>query len=135
MKTLLVQVKPDSMGEVVAFVEKELEEVGCEHKTAMKFMIAVDEIYSNILYYSGADTAEISIDGQEKQISLIFADNGRPYNPLDRAAPDVTLKLSERIPGGMGIYIVRNSMDQMTYRYQGGRNILTLSHNRNIKTE
>ena len=126
MKAIVVQVTPDSMSEAASFVEEELARLECDHKTAMKFMVAVDEIYSNIIYYSGADNARISVDKKGGSVYLIFSDDGKPYNPLEREAPDITLSLEERIPGGMGIFIVRNSMDEMTYRYEEGRNELTL---------
>ena len=57
---------------------------------------------------------------------LTFIDNGLPFNPLERPDPDVTLSVFERTPGGLGIYMVRNSMDEVTYEYKDGKNVLTI---------
>lgn len=129
MKTLAIQVTPESLDEVMAFVENELENLECGYKASMKIMVAVDEIYSNLIYYSGAKMAQITIQKTGETLTLIFSDDGCPYNPLAKEDPDTSAPLEARNPGGMGIYIVKKSMDEVSYKHEQGKNILILSKN------
>lgn len=126
MKQIIVQVNQESMEIVSTFVETELEKAECDFQETLKIMIAVDEIYSNIIKYSHAAYAEVMIERKDKKIALTFKDNGVKYNPLEKEDPDVTVPLEERIPGGWGIFIVKNSMDDVKYIFKDGMNILTL---------
>lgn len=60
-------------------------------------------------------------------ISITFSDSGKPYNPLEKPDPDVTLSAEERSIGGLGIFMVKKSMDDMRYEYKDGQNILTIT--------
>ena len=60
---------------------------------------------------------------------VTFADSGIPYNPLEAATPDTTKPAMERIAGGLGIFVVKKTMDSMTYEYRNGQNILTIRKN------
>jgi anti-sigma regulatory factor (Ser/Thr protein kinase) len=59
-------------------------------------------------------------------VDITFIDNGIPYDPLAKADPDVTLSAEERQIGGLGIFMVKKSMDDVKYEYLDGHNILTL---------
>ncbi len=118
--------KEENMEELVSFVEKALKEKEVPIKTIRKMSIAVDEIYSNIRLYSGATTARIECSVLNNAIQLAFMDNGRPYNPLDAQDPDTTLSSDEREIGGLGIFMVKKTMDQVTYEYLEGFNRLSL---------
>ncbi len=93
---------------------------------ASKMYIAVDEIVSNILQYSGAGELTLCCEISPQAVMLSFSDNGTPYDPLAKPDPDVTLALDEREIGGLGIFMVKKSMDAMDYRFADGKNILTL---------
>ena len=93
----------------------------------MKLMVAVDDIYSNIVRYSGATEAQIRFVKESGALRLIFCDNGKPYNPLDAKEPDVTSSAEDRAVGGLGIFIVRKIVDRMEYMYKDGQNVLTLT--------
>lgn len=95
-------------------------------KIAMKMNVAVDEIYSNIQHYSGATKATVECTVEDNRIMLVFTDNGSPYNPLDKEDPDTTLSAEEREIGGLGIFMVKKTMDDVTYEYSTGFNRLTL---------
>lgn len=116
---------------MIAFVDGELEKINCPMKAQMQIDIAVDEVFSNIAFYAyapGTGDAKILFDYDEaaETVSIIFKDSGVPYNPLEKADPDVTLSAEERQIGGLGIFMVKNSMDEMLYEYRDGQNILTL---------
>ena len=125
-KMLSVNPTMETVPQVAAFVEEHLEQYEVPTKLIMKLMVALDEIYSNIVRYSGATEAEIQIVKVEDEVRLIFRDNGKPYNPLDAKEPDVTASAEDRAIGGLGIFMVRKMMDSVEYEYTKGMNKLTL---------
>lgn len=95
--------------------------------------LVVEEIVVNIVNYAypvGAD-GEVSIDviATPSAIELSFSDCGVPFNPLEKEDPDTTLSAEERPIGGLGIFLVKQMMDSVNYRYEDGRNILTTTKN------
>ena len=88
--------------------------------------VAVDEIFSNIARYSGATAATLGCSLADGRMTLRFSDNGRPYDPTGKPDPDTTLSAEERDVGGLGIFMVKKIMDEVTYEYVDGLNILTL---------
>jgi sigma-B regulation protein RsbU (phosphoserine phosphatase) len=116
----------EAMDQVTAFVEQELEAADVPMKVIAQMNIAVDEIFSNIARYSGASDATVGVSVEAGCVNLRFADNGRPYNPTEKPDPDITLPAEERDMGGLGIYMVKKSMDSVEYEYRDGLNILTL---------
>ena len=92
---------------------------------------AVDEIFSNIANYAykpvdGKATVGFADSNENRQVEIVFEDSGKPYNPLKKEDPDVNLPIEERDIGGLGILIVKKSMDEVLYEYKDKKNILTL---------
>jgi len=110
------------------FVERELDRVGCPSDVRKKFLLAFDEVGSNIISYSGAQyfTVKVSVEATPLAITLTLSDAGKPFNPLDKAAPDLSLPFEQRVSGGFGIFITRQLMDDVIYCRDEGRNVLTL---------
>ena len=128
-KDIAITVNPtmETVSQIAAFVEEEMEKLEISPKISMKLMIAVDEIYSNIIRYSGASEATIKIEKTEKELHLWFIDNGKPYNPLDAEEPDITKSSEDRKIGGLGIFMVRKMLNNVEYKYIDGKNILKLT--------
>ena len=126
-KMLSVTPTMETVPQVAAFVEEHLEKFEVPMKLSMKLMVAVDEIYSNIVRYSGASEANVRLMKEVDTLRLIFRDNGKPYNPLDAEEPDVTASAEDRAIGGLGIFMVRKMMDNVEYMYKDGQNVLTLT--------
>ncbi|MEM1483449.1 SpoIIE family protein phosphatase [Oscillospiraceae bacterium PP1C4] len=126
MKKLKLLLTLESMEQVTAFVDRELETADIPMKVIAQINIAVDEIFSNIVRYSGANDATVGVTVEDERVTLRFADNGRPYNPTEKPDPDINLSAEERDIGGLGIFMVKKSMDTMEYEYHDGLNILTL---------
>lgn len=120
--------KMEHIREFADFVEKAMAEYGVSQQTAIKMLIAMDEIFSNICYYSRATEVTVGIEVTRRpgEVILTFTDDGVPYNPLDKPDPDVEELLEKRQQGGLGIYLVKRRMDRMEYEYSGERNRLTL---------
>ena len=116
---------------ITEFLEAELEKLDCPMKTVIQMNIAIDEIYSNIVKYGypkepGPVKVEVIHKEEPNAVFIRFEDEGIPYNPLTKEDPDVTLSAEERNIGGLGIYMVKKTMDDMRYKYENDKNILTI---------
>ena len=123
-----ISLTPDaeSVKTVAEFLDTTLEAWDIPMKVVSKLQIVADEIYSNIVRYSQAKNAKVTAVQNGTVLSLRFEDDGKPYDPTTAAEPDITASAEEREIGGLGIFIVRNMMDSMDYRYKDGHNVLTL---------
>ena len=121
----------DDIPEVTDFVEAALDEMGCPDAAKLKIDVIVDEIFSNICNYAydgarGVAAVIVEETQDPHGVKLIFADRGKAYNPLEKEDPDPSLALEDRAIGGLGIFMVKNSADEVNYEYTNGRNILTV---------
>lgn len=126
MKQLCVAPRGENLETVTRFFEECLKEKGAPLKAVSQVSIAVDELFSNIVRYSGATEVTVGCAVEGGRAVLRFADDGRPYDPTQKTDPDVTLSAEEREIGGLGIFMVKKIMDGLSYEYSGGRNILTV---------
>ena len=134
MKELTINATVENIPAVTAFVDEQLEAFDCPMKAQMQIDIAIDELFSNIAYYSynpdvGPATVRVEVVEDPMAVVITFIDNGVPYDPLAREDPDTTLSAEERDLGGLGIYMVKKSMDEVTYEYKDGQNILKIKKN------
>lgn len=132
MKELTLDAQIDNLPSVLAFVDEIMEEHEVGMKTMMQIDIAVEELFVNIASYayapdSGKATVRVETEDNPNRIKITFIDTGTPYNPLEKEDPDITLSAEERQTGGLGIFMVKKSMDDMAYEYCEGANILTVS--------
>ena len=132
MKELLIDAKSENLEAVLAFVDELLEEAGCPMKMQMQIDVAVEEIFINIASYAyapGVGSALIRAEITERPHAAVitFIDSGIPYDPLAKDDPDVTLSSEERQIGGLGIYMVKKTMDDVAYAYRDSRNILQIT--------
>lgn len=123
-----IEVTPElaNLEKLTAFAETILEEQGAPMKVIAQVNVAVDEIFSNIAKYSGAQRVSMRCRIREGILYLRFADDGVPYDPTKQPEPDTTLSAEERSIGGLGIHLVRKTMDAVEYQYVSGKNRLTL---------
>lgn len=126
MKKISVSPQLASIDTVTDFFETCLTEQNAPVKVVSQINIAVDEIFSNIVRYSGATSVSIGCRAEKDHVVLRFADNGRPYDPTEKDDPDITLSAEERDIGGLGIFMVKKTMDDISYVYADGFNILTI---------
>ena len=116
---------------VISIIDEWLEGLSCPTKAQMQIDVAVDELMANIAHYAYTpDKGKVTIQTEYDEISgiasITFIDRGIPFNPLKMEEPDVSLPASEREIGGLGIFLVRKTMDQMEYRREDGCNMLTI---------
>ena len=116
--------------DVMAFVEEELDKADCPLKVSMQIAIAAEEIFVNIAHYAypcGQGRMSLAIGHEDGIITLRFTDSGIPFDPLALEDPDITLNADERDIGGLGIFMVKKSMDEVLYERRDGQNIFTIS--------
>jgi len=131
MKELTINATLENIPEVTAFVDEQLEALGCPMKAQMQIDIAIDELFGNIAHYAynpdvGPATVRVEVQENPMAVVITFIDKGVPYDPLKKEDPDVTLSAEERDIGGLGIYMVKKSMDEVLYEYRDGQNILKI---------
>jgi anti-sigma regulatory factor (Ser/Thr protein kinase) len=131
MSELNIEALTENLDQVLAFVDKELESIECSIKVQTQVDIAVEELFVNIAHYAynpetGPATVRVEMDKNPPAIIITFIDHGIPYDPLAKADPDITLSAEERQIGGLGIFMVKKSMDNIEYEYKDGQNILTI---------
>ena len=129
VKTLGLEAKVQNLEQVLGFIRQNLAEAGAAPRPMNQILIAAEEIFVNIASYAygeGTGTAEIRMTAENGSAEIEFRDSGSPFDPLAKADPDVTLPAEERQIGGLGIFMVKKSMDDVLYRYEDGKNILTI---------
>lgn len=131
MNTLTLEAKIDNIPVVTDFINEQLEALDCAMKAQLQIDVAVDEVFTNISSYaysggSGMATVRIDFDAETRVTSISFEDKGVPFNPLEQEEPDVTLSAEERPIGGLGIFLVRKTMDQVRYERRGDTNVLVI---------
>ena len=128
-KKITIEADAAKLPEVLAFIDAELEAADCPMKPQMQIDVAVEEIFVNIASYAynpGSGIAVIGIQVKDGVAEITFADSGIPYDPLAREDPDVSLPAEEREIGGLGVYLVKQTMDDVRYEYRDGQNLLTI---------
>ena len=131
MAEITIAATLENLDTVLAFVDQQMEEAGCSMRMMTQVDVAVEEIFVNIAHYAyhpevGEAIVRCEAGGDPFQVVVGFADRGRPYNPLAREDPDVTLDAEQRQIGGLGIFMTKKLMDDIQYEFQDGQNILTL---------
>lgn len=131
MKELTIAATVENIETVTEFVNAQLEALDCPMKAQMQIDIAIDELFGNIAHYAynpdvGSATVRVEVVEEPLAVVITFIDGGVPYDPLAAADPDITLSAEERQLGGLGIYMVKKSMDEITYEYKDGKNILSI---------
>ena len=121
----------DKLNDVIAFVDEQLETADCPMKTQMQIELAVEEIFVNIASYAyapgtGNATIKVGISGEQPTAEITFIDRGKHYDPLAKEDPDITLPAGERGIGGLGIFLTKKNMDDVSYEYRDGMNIFTM---------
>jgi len=134
MKELTLEATIANVTTVTEFVEEELAKYDCPMKAQVQINIAIDELFSNIANYAynpevGPATVSVEVEEDPLSVVITFIDEGKPYDPLAREDPNTHLEIEDREIGGLGIFMVKKSMDDITYEYKDGHNILKIKKN------
>jgi anti-sigma regulatory factor (Ser/Thr protein kinase) len=131
-KSKVFPASTEALGDALAFVEELLDEYECPTKMRMGICVAIEEIFVNIARYAyegtkGNLSLSVAFDKNTRVITFRIADKGIPFDPLKKTDPDITLPANDREVGGLGILITKKTMDTLTYAYEDGENILTMT--------
>ena len=134
MKNLIVPADNEHLEEVTAFVDKELESYDCSMRAQMQIDLAIEEIFVNIAsyaYHPEKGKAEIRCEVLPDPLRVViqFVDGGVPYDPLAKEDADTSREALLGREGGLGILLVKKTMDEVSYSYEDGKNILTIRKN------
>ena len=134
MKEMTLEATVGNIPIVTDFINTELEALECPMKAQMQIDIAVDELFGNIAQYAydpltGPATVRVEVDDDPMAVIITFIDHGKPYDPLAGKEPDITLNAEDREVGGLGVFLVKKTMDEITYEYKNGQNILKIRKN------
>ncbi len=116
-------------------IQDQLEEFASQHACAgpplHQVQLSLEEHLTNIIRYAYDDPSEhrisVLLEFGDGQLRIEVSDDGRPFNPLTFPEPNLSLPIEKRPIGGLGIHMLRKSMDQVEYRREGQRNILVMS--------
>ena len=136
MKELTIAATVENIDTVTDFVNEHLEAYDCPMKAQMQIDIAIDELFGNIAHYAynpetGDATVRVEVVEDPMAVVITFIDKGVPYDPLKQADPNTSLSAEEREIGGLGIFMVKKTMDDISYEYKDGQNILKIKKNLN----
>ena len=131
MKELTIVAAVENIETVTNFIIEELEKLNCPIKAQTQISIAIDELFGNIAqyaYHPDVGNATVRFEVEESPLSVIitFIDSGKPFNPLNIVEPDISLSSEEREIGGLGIFLVKKTMNLVEYEYKNGQNILKI---------
>lgn len=120
-----------NLDEVLEFIDSQLGKSGCTMKTQMQIDVAAEEIFVNVAHYAykpdiGPVEICVELKDDPRRACVTFVDRGRPFDPLEKPDPDITLSADEREVGGLGIYMVKKTMDDVIYKFSDGQNHLTI---------
>lgn len=126
---LRIDAKKENLYQVLDYVDNVLEKHHCDNKTKTQIDLSVEEIFTNIASYAYDDKegfCELSVSVIDDRLEIIFKDEGKAFNPLEKSDPDVTLGVEDREIGGLGVFLVKKYMDDVSYSYVDNKNVLTL---------
>ena len=116
---------------VLSFTEEQLEQFSCPPALTMSLTMAIEEMFVNAAYYAypdggGSIQLAIAFESDSRTVTFRLTDSGIPFDPLARPAPDLSIPAAERPVGGLGIYMMRKTMDEVQYERIGEQNVLTM---------
>ena len=133
MKEIKVDATIENLAKVFGFLQEALDNYDCPARTKRQIKLCVEEIFMNITHYAynpevGPAKISFEVVGQpeDNRVVITFADKGRPYDPLAHEEPDLESGIDDRPIGGLGIYLVKTTMDSVNYEYKDKQNVLTI---------
>lgn len=134
MSEMTCEATVDNIDMVTDFVNAELASMGCPPTARAQIDLAIDELFGNIAHYAydpsvGPATVSVEVSEDSLYAVVTFIDQGRPYDPLSADDPDIMLSAEEREEGGLGVFLVKQTMDDVSYEYHEGRNVLRIRKN------
>ena len=122
----------ESLHEAITFVEEKLEQNDASMKAIMAITVSLEEMFVNVAHYAYPDSegdVKVGIGFEDDDVTITLTDEGIPFDPLAKEDPDVHASAQERNIGGLGIYMVKKSMDYCSYQRKENKNIFVMRRN------
>ena len=131
MKEITTEARIENIRVITDTVVGELETFGCRMKAQMQIELALDEMVTNVASYAyapgtGNVTVQVDFEPETGMAAITLIDSGIPFNPLEKKDPDTSLPAEERGIGGLGIFLVKKNMDELSYERLDGRNVFRM---------
>lgn len=129
MESRVFSASIEELDNVSSFVEEELEKADCGMRAQMQIAVALEEMFVNVAHYaySGeSGTVTVGVGVADGVASISLTDSGVAFDPLAKTDPDISLSAEERGIGGLGIYMVKKSMDDVKYERVENKNVFTM---------
>ena len=132
-KEIKIKNHVEELEKVNQFVEEICEELGLDMELQMNLNLVLEEMVSNVIFYAypkgTPEEIELAAESDGKELTFVLSDNGIEFDPTAKEDADPDVNPMERDIGGMGIYIVKNIMNKVTYQRLEGKNLLTMQKN------
>lgn len=130
MEKLTIEASVENLATVTEFITSSLEEKDCSLKIIMQMELVIEEIYVNVASYAYRPSiGPVTIYKEfvtPQAIIVTFVDSGMPYNPLEHEDPDINADIEDREVGGLGIFLIKKNVDEISYERRDDQNILTI---------
>ena len=134
-KEIVIKNEIAELERLAVFVEEVSEQLNLDAETAMNLNLALEEVVSNVILYAYpqkmSEFINVMASSDDKVLVFTITDKGEEFDPTKVEEADITLSAEDREIGGLGIFIVKNIMNEVTYQRLDGKNILTLKKNIN----
>lgn len=131
---LTIETKLEEMDRLASAIEDFGQEDNWPPDLTFQVNLALEELWLNVVNHGhdgGFHEVEIELTSEERAVTIEITDDGKPFDPLqDAPNPSVNAPLDDRPIGGLGVYLVREMMDEMEYKREDGKNRLTLVKHR-----
>ena len=129
-KEICIKNKVSELEKVAQFIEEIGEELGLSMELQMNLNLVMEEMVTNVIFYAYPQDEEADIEllakSDGKELTFVLSDQGKEFDPTAKEDNDLSVNPAERELGGMGIFIVKNIMNQVTYQRLEGKNLLTM---------
>ena len=131
---MFITAKKENLPAVINFINSKMEAAGCPMRTVMQVDVAAEEIFVNVALYAyeggeGPVSVRVDIPESRGEVIITFTDSGMPFDPLAKEDPDIGQSAEQRSIGGLGIFMVKKTMDSCSYEYRDGKNVFTMKKN------
>ena len=130
-KEICIKNKISELEKVAQFVEEIGEELGLNMELQMNLNLVMEEMETNVIFYAYPQDEEADIEllakSDGKELTFVLSDQGKEFDPTAKEDADLDFNPAERELGGMGIFIVKNIMNKVTYQRLEGKNLLTMT--------
>ena len=130
-KEICIKNKVSELEKVAQFIEEIGEELGLSMELQMNLNLVMEEMVTNVIFYAYPQDEEADIEllakSDGKELTFVLSDQGKEFDPTAKEDADLDVNPAERELGGMGIFIVKNIMNKVTYQRLEGKNLLTMT--------